>query len=188
MEAVLSHLEAQQQAAAAALARASGGRPVAGALLDAADASIVATDGGGAVTLCNAAAAQLLESKAGRLIGRPIQEVFTQGEVLRLLDGAIAGRPAQAEVRMPIAGGMHTLDVSAAPVPGGGAVIVFRDVTELARAVQVKSDFVANASHELRTPITALRMAVETLGAGADQDPVMRARLLETIAGNTARL
>ena len=44
-----------------------------------------------------------------------------------------------------------------------GAVLLLRDVTELDRSEQVRSDFVANASHELRTPIAAIRGAIETL-------------------------
>jgi len=62
--------------------------------------------------------------------------------------------------------------ISAAPLPaawGGGtfgAMLLLRDVTELDRVEQMRSDFVANASHELRTPIAAIRGAIETLISG----------------------
>jgi signal transduction histidine kinase len=52
----------------------------------------------------------------------------------------------------------------------------------------MKTDFVANASHELRTPIASLRIAVDTLAAIGDEDPAMRERLLGVVASSTARL
>ena len=58
-----------------------------------------------------------------------------------------------------------------------GAVLSLRDVTELDQAVQVKTDFVANASHELRTPVAAIRTAAETLESAATDDPKMAERL-----------
>jgi two-component system phosphate regulon sensor histidine kinase PhoR len=158
------------------------------ALFDAVEAPVVATDAVGNVTLCNSAAAKLLGAKADRLPGRPIQDVFTHEELIRLHESARSGVPAQSEVRTHGPEGVRVLEASASPLAGGGVAMTLRDVTELARAVQIKSDFVANASHELRTPITALRMAVDTLAEGADADAVMRSRLLTAVAANTGRL
>jgi two-component system phosphate regulon sensor histidine kinase PhoR len=69
-------------------------------------------------------------------------------------------------------------------------LLALRDITELAGAGQVKTDFVANASHELRTPIAAIRAAVETLtdAGGTPVDPAMRDRLIGMIAGHSVRL
>lgn len=157
-------------------------------LLDAVDAAVIAASPGGEVVYCNAAAGRLLGLRPERAVGRRLEDVFTQPELLALFPGAARDQAAKAEVRVPSAEGPRTVEASATRAAGGGVVLALRDVTELSRAVQVKSEFVANASHELRTPITALRMAVETLAAGAADDPVVRGRLLETIAGNTARL
>jgi two-component system phosphate regulon sensor histidine kinase PhoR len=65
---------------------------------------------------------------------------------------------------------------------------MLRDVTELDQAVQVKTDFVANASHELRTPVAAIKGAAETLEGGAIEDRPMAARLVKMIQQQVAHL
>jgi two-component system, OmpR family, phosphate regulon sensor histidine kinase PhoR len=65
---------------------------------------------------------------------------------------------------------------------------VFVDVTELRRLESLRRDFVANASHELRTPIAAVRSATETLQTGALEDPVAANRFLDIIERNAQRL
>ncbi|MFM9995459.1 MAG: ATP-binding protein [Phycisphaerales bacterium] len=179
-------------------------------LLDAVDAPIIATDDRGFVTYCNRAAQSLVGTRADLLTGRPIDQAFTQADLLRLHAAARAGRAGRERVRIARSDGVSVFDAAAVPIregpdatpegaedpaagPSGSSVtravvMTLRDVTELSRSVQVKSDFVANASHELRTPIAALRIAVETLQGGAMDDAAMRPRLLGMIEGNTARL
>jgi two-component system phosphate regulon sensor histidine kinase PhoR len=69
----------------------------------------------------------------------------------------------------------------------GGVLTVFVDVTELRRLEAVRRDFVANASHELRSPLTSIRAAVETL-RGIKDDPAAAARFVELIERNTERI
>ena len=57
----------------------------------------------------------------------------------------------------------RTFDVTAAPMPGGGAVAVLRDLTETERMEKTRRDFIANVSHELRTPLTSIQGYTETL-------------------------
>src|SRR5690606_21476208 len=59
---------------------------------------------------------------------------------------------------------------------------------ELANAVRIRTDFVANASHEFRTPLAAIRGAVETLQSAAGGQPKVAARMVEIIADHAARL
>lgn len=165
-------------------------------LLDAADAPIVATDERGRVTYCNRSAEGLIGVRADRLVGRAIDEAFTQADLLRLHASARAGRAGVGRVRIARPDSAGVFDAAAVPLeeertdPDAprAVVMTLRDVTELSRSVQVKSDFVANASHELRTPIAALRIAVETLLGGAADDPAMRTRLLGVIESHTIRL
>lgn len=128
------------------------------------------------------------------LTGRPIRGLFTRSEVLAVHARAKAGEFATARVAMTTEDGPRTFEVAAKPLPAAwgdgvfGVLLLLRDITELSQSVQVQKDFVANASHELRTPIAAIRMAAETLDNGAAEDPAMRARLLKTIADHVDRL
>jgi two-component system phosphate regulon sensor histidine kinase PhoR len=70
----------------------------------------------------------------------------------------------------------------------GGAVIVLNDVTEMKRLERVRRDFVANVSHELKTPIASIKGFVETLLDGAAEDPADRQRFLDIIARQADRL
>jgi two-component system, OmpR family, phosphate regulon sensor histidine kinase PhoR len=69
-----------------------------------------------------------------------------------------------------------------------GAVIVLVDLTDLRRLEGVRRDFVANASHELKTPLTSIRGYVETLLGDEELPDTMRRQFLETIRRNTNRL
>jgi two-component system phosphate regulon sensor histidine kinase PhoR len=57
----------------------------------------------------------------------------------------------------------RVFDVTAAPMPGGGAVAVLHDQTEIERVEKTRRDFIANVSHELRTPLTSIQGYAETL-------------------------
>jgi len=78
-------------------------------------------------------------------------------------------------------------DVTAAPMPGGGAVAVLRDLTEPERMEKSRRDFIANVSHELRTPLTSIQGYTETLLDGALVDNHVR-DFLEIIRKNAARM
>jgi two-component system phosphate regulon sensor histidine kinase PhoR len=170
------------------------------ALIEAMDEPVLATDSADRVLICNGAAEQMFHSAAHpTLRARPIAEVFTQAELLEMHADARAGRTSRTRVRLTTPLGARVFQVSASPVPVAwgegifGAVVVLRDVTELDQAVQVKTDFVANASHELRTPVAAIKGAAETLlgvggTIGALDDPAMARRLVSMIQSHALRL
>jgi signal transduction histidine kinase len=83
--------------------------------------------------------------------------------------------------------GEKHLIVAARSAEGGGAVVTFLDVTEIRRLETVRRDFVANASHEMKTPLTAMRGFAETL---LEDDPPedLRRDFLGLIRSNTLRL
>ena len=166
------------------------------ALIDALDEPLLATDDKDCVLLCSRSAEAILDNRiTGRtgVLGRPIHEIFTSEEILRMHAAAKSGQTLRGRVRVVTPLGTRAFQVSASPVPAAwgagvfGAVLTLRDVTELDQAVQVKTDFVANASHELRTPVAAIRSAAETLETAAD-DPVMSARLRTMIISHAERL
>jgi two-component system phosphate regulon sensor histidine kinase PhoR len=81
----------------------------------------------------------------------------------------------------------RTFDVTAAPMPGGGAVAVLRDLTETERMEKSRRDFIANVSHELRTPLTSIQGYTETLLDSPIADNHVR-EFLEIIRKNAARM
>ncbi len=81
----------------------------------------------------------------------------------------------------------RTFDVTAAPMPGGGAVAVLRDLTETERMEKSRRDFIANVSHELRTPLTSIQGYTETLLDSPMEDGHVR-DFLEIIRKNAARM
>ncbi|MBY6276791.1 sensor histidine kinase [Symbiobacterium thermophilum] len=70
----------------------------------------------------------------------------------------------------------------------GGTVVVFHDITELERLESMRREFVANVSHELKTPLTTVKSYVETLLDGAADDPEVRDRFLRVVDGETERM
>ena len=78
-------------------------------------------------------------------------------------------------------------DVTAAPMPGGGAVAVLHDQTEIERVEKTRRDFIANVSHELRTPLTSIQGYSETLLDNPDLRRGVR-EFLEIIRKNAMRM
>ena len=193
------HLLAQADQASAALASLGAAYDELGLFLQLVDEPLLVCDERPVVILVNESACRWLGMAGEAVLGRSIDEVFTNAEVLALHARASRGEPCRRRVNIAREQGNLVADVSAVPVPmeGAGAagsasahgvLLVLRDVTELARALQVRTDFAANASHELRTPIAALRGAVDTLLGSASRDEAMRARLLSMLDENVTRL
>lgn len=113
----------------------------------------------------------------------PIASVIRDAELREALEESVTGASQSREIRI---GARHLL-VASRTLDSGGAVTTLLDITELRRMEKVRSDFVANASHELKTPLTAIRGYAETL---VDDDPPedLRRQFLLSIRNNTYRL
>jgi len=101
-------------------------------------------------------------------IGYRPMEVFLNPEIQTACNDVIAGKQPES-LRVPIDSEL-IYEVNLVKIPGGGAVAVFHDISELLRLEKVRQDFVANVSHELRTPLTSIKGYAETL-----MDPKLRA-------------
>jgi two-component system phosphate regulon sensor histidine kinase PhoR len=122
--------------------------------------------------------------------GRSPLEVIRHGELIRLLDEADArDGPAAGEIDL---GGLkpRRLLVQVVRIPGetGGLLAVFVDVTHLRRLEALRRDFVANASHELRTPVASINSAAETLETAINRDPAAAHEFVAIIVRNADRL
>ncbi len=148
----------------------------------------------------NHAAAQLLSLDPERAIGRPIQEVVRNVALQSLVAGALGTRSLEAhhgELTVRLSPGSSAddryLQAHAAPVRDAegqrvGAVVVLHDITRLRRLESVRRDFVANVSHEIKTPISAIKAAIETLIDDPAMPAVPRGRFTSIIARQTDRL
>jgi two-component system, OmpR family, phosphate regulon sensor histidine kinase PhoR len=129
------------------------------ALVEAMSDGVIATDPRGAIRTCNAAARRLLRLDAATP-PPPLPALFHDASARAVVDDVLAGREVeQRELRI----GERAVVVTARPLPDGGSLLVLRDISELRRLETVRRDFVANVSHELKTPLTAIAGYAETL-------------------------
>jgi len=110
-----------------------------------------------------------------------IQEIF------------LTEKPTRKQLKLHIGIYFKHFDVHGAPIIGydeklKGIVVVFHNITELKKLEQARKDFVANVSHELKTPVTSLKGFTETLLDGAMDDEQLRKQFLTIIATESERL
>jgi two-component system, OmpR family, phosphate regulon sensor histidine kinase PhoR len=149
---------------------------------------VLLLDGAGQVTYGNATARRLLLAD---------DRTDTAGETAIVLPderlAAIAGRALRGETldeTLDLHAGRQSVRVSAAPLDGGGAgaVLVLHDLTEARRLDRVRQEFVANASHELMTPIGTVRALADALARGGMEDRKAARRFLKQLRVEADRL
>jgi two-component system phosphate regulon sensor histidine kinase PhoR len=113
----------------------------------------------------------------------PVGSLVRQQELRELLEGSVVHPVQSQEVRI----GDRVLLAASRRLARGGAVTTLLDITETRRLEQVRRDFVANASHELKTPLTSIRGYAETLLEG-DPPEKLKLQFLGSIRDNTLRL
>ncbi len=151
------------------------------ALVEAFSEGIIQLDPDGRIVRVNGAARKMMGWPADAA-GRRAASLLRNPELRRLLDtGSIGGEPVE------LALDDKRLLVTTGRGPGDGIVATVVDLTDLRRLEEVRRDFVANASHELKTPLTSIRGYTETLlGGGLPEDD--QRQFLATIARNAERL
>lgn len=123
---------------------------------------------------------------------QPFVLIFRQPGLIEAVEKCLSGREPQRAIYYHT-DGPHEVryDVALTFIAGerlGGVLLCFTDVTELEQADQMRRDFVANVSHELRSPLTAILGFIETLQGPAREDPVVRERFLGIMSAEAGRM
>ena len=173
------------------------------ALVDALPDPLLLADTARRVIRINRPAAELLGVPADLALGRPLEAVVSDPAVLALFDQTAEidkqttgadGRPVlplRRSLRLSRGGRRLAFQAVATRSAAGGVLVVLRDISTLDQTLRMKSDFVANAGHELRTPVSAIKAAFETLGDVLGDDappPKMVGRCLSILGGQVQRL
>lgn len=156
-------------------------------LLDAIPHPTVLISDAGRVDLANGLALSMLGKS---IVGRHHITVLRQPALLDAIETVMAeGHAVQARYLTTEASRDITMIAHCAPVrPDGAILVVFQDQTALEDAGQIRRDFVANVSHELKTPLTALTGFIETLQGAARDDPVAQERFLGIMHREASRM
>ena len=152
-------------------------------LLNSMQEAVIAVDAEGRVQWANQRMERLLLRGVKR--DAPLVETVRDPEFLKAIRGATETRELQNSRATSIVAG-KTFNVTAAPMPSGGAVAVLHDLTDIERVERTRRDFIANVSHELRTPLTSVQGFAETL-LDTSQEPGTR-EFLEIIRKNASRM
>jgi two-component system phosphate regulon sensor histidine kinase PhoR len=119
--------------------------------------------------------------------GQPLEQFVHAPELLEFVHGALErGEVGFGRSKSLVVG--RVFEISAAPLPSGGALAVLHDVTRIESAEKARREFVANVSHELRTPLTSIQGYVETLIEEPDTNPDTTREFLGVILKNAKRM
>jgi two-component system phosphate regulon sensor histidine kinase PhoR len=176
----------------------SGERNRSSAILRSMVEGVAVIDAQGKLVFCNRAFSEIWNLDSTAVEGRPVIEAVRNSDLLGLIRRALQGEEGlRSEIAMGIVQ-QRSFSVTATPVIAlegalagdrpSGAVVVLHDVSELRRLERVRHDFVANVSHEFKTPLTAIQGFAETLLSGALEDPQNNRRFLEIIRDHATRL
>jgi len=166
-------------------------RNLSAAILGSMVEGVAVVNGAERLVFTNPGFAEILGLDVPPVAGSALLEVVRQTELIEAVRRVLAGEP---RVEAEIATGtlrQHYFAATVASVRAGdtsGAVIVLHDITALRKLERIRRDFVANVSHEFRTPLTAIQGFAETLIGGAIDDAHNRERFLGIILEHSRRL
>lgn len=163
------------------------------ALLTSMAEAVVAVDSDESILLLNRAAARLFGVDAKNAQGKPLQLVIRNDSLQRIVTRALDGEFTELDEVVVPGRPYKFLQAHAEPLRSTfgsniGTLVVMNDVSKLRRLEGIRKDFVANVSHELKTPITSIKGFVETLRDGAFEDEESREKFLGIVSKEADRL
>jgi two-component system, OmpR family, phosphate regulon sensor histidine kinase PhoR len=154
-------------------------------LLNSMQDAVIAVSADGLVQWANQPMNRLVPQ--GTRLHQPVVETIRDPDFLATVKEAASSREVKTARATSIVSG-RAFDVTAAPLPDGGAVAVLRDLTETERVEKTRRDFIANVSHELRTPLTSIQGYAETLLDTTPENGAPSREFLEIIRKNASRM
>jgi two-component system phosphate regulon sensor histidine kinase PhoR len=163
------------------------------AVLSSMQEGVVAVDRNERIISMNQAAGRMFDCEPVKIQGRNIQEVSRNLALQRFVAKALASPTHISDDFVFHHGAERVLNVHGSPLYDAnnlqiGTLLVLNDVTRLRHLENVRSDFVANVSHEIKTPLTAIKGFVETLQQGGTTDTEERERFLAIVLKHVDRL
>lgn len=153
---------------------------------------IILVDKKGVILSINPTIEKIFKVAQEEAEGKLFLETIRNPEIAEIIQEALTAQKIlskELDIVWPV---RRTFQINAAPIFEAGAVmgclLVIHDITEIRRLETMRSDFVANVSHELKTPLTSIKGFVETLRDGAIDDRENARHFLEIIADHTERL
>jgi two-component system phosphate regulon sensor histidine kinase PhoR len=159
-------------------------------VFDALPDPVILVGKGREVQAANLSARELLDPK---MVGADLAMSLRHPEVLSCVDAVLNGQPVKrSQISLPVPV-RRSFEVNAIGLPGTTegaprAVLVLHDMTIATHAQQMRADFIANASHELRSPLAALVGFIETLKGPARDDPAARDHFLDIMQREAERM
>ena len=167
-----------------------------GAILSSMTEGVVAVDSEQVVVHMNTAAENLFDLKAEQCIGAPAWKILRQTKIIEVLEATLQQddeQKSEVEISTNPRDPRRMVELRGAPLREAegrvaGAVLVFHDVTRLRHLESVRQDFVANVSHEIKTPLASIRGMVETMIDDPSMEASTQTEFLSRILRQTQRL
>lgn len=162
------------------------------AILESMAEGVCALDGAGRIVWLNRSAEALFGVRADEAKGKRLTDIFRQPDLEEAIAETLSSRQPSSREAQAFGPSEQAIRFQAAPCEGfqdqAAVVVVAQDVTEIRKLERLRRDFVANVSHELKTPLTSIKGLVETLLNGALEDASNNRRFVTLIDEDATRL
>lgn len=182
---------AMSEKLAASFAQLAHDREQLRAILSGMVEGVIAIDDARRVVFANERAGKVLGFDPAAAVHKKLADVVPLPEFREIIETGVSADGAHRQELKLTDPPVRTIAVYVSRYPGHGtpgSVVVVHDITEVRELEQMRQDFVANASHELKTPVAIIKSNAEALGDGGADDPEMRGTFLAQITAECDRL